>query len=267
MFVPLCCVVCVCVLAPGRPALTKLPVRGWHHLPPSQLYTEDNWALLWGFWGMSVQKAFLIFVTLSEYWFFLSFPKTSTACDKKYVQCLPLVLVIIAAWWPYTVLTSLHHHIWTCKTHLNSLWFSLTHTAEGQCVLGPVAPGCLSSLRYHYLWMDAPSRYSDIDTNTRIIHTKDEEHFISLIFSLFVSLFYRSYVLQSHQKVGNEATTNMSDWTALVKTAVGRHGMKLNAVQTVFFLLSRSQIFFFLLDFFLGRDLALCTCNMSKIYF
>lgn len=51
--------VCVCVrlvlLAPGSPAQAKLPVRSWHHLPPSQPYTEDNRALLWGSCDLSVQ--------------------------------------------------------------------------------------------------------------------------------------------------------------------------------------------------------------------
>ncbi len=66
------CWVSVCVLlAPGSPTQTKLPVRGWHHLPPSQPYTEDNWALLWGSCDLSAQLASPYFST-SEYLFFLA---------------------------------------------------------------------------------------------------------------------------------------------------------------------------------------------------
>lgn len=43
------------MLAPGSPAQAKLPVRSWHHLPPSHAYTEDNRALLWGSCDLSVQ--------------------------------------------------------------------------------------------------------------------------------------------------------------------------------------------------------------------
>lgn len=43
------------MLAPGSSAQAKLPVRSWHHLPPSHAYTEDNRALLWGSCDLSVQ--------------------------------------------------------------------------------------------------------------------------------------------------------------------------------------------------------------------
>lgn len=43
------------MLAPGSPAQAKLPVRSWHHLPPSHAYTEDNRAQLWGSCDLSVQ--------------------------------------------------------------------------------------------------------------------------------------------------------------------------------------------------------------------
>lgn len=177
------CVVCVCV-GPREASSDQITCQGLTSPTPKPAIHRGQLGPVRGSRGMSVQKVFLYFchpvwiLTLS---FFL---EDNTACDKKCIQCLPLVLVIIAACWPCTMLTSLYHHIWTCKTHLNSLWFSLTHTAVSWFVLGSVAPGRLSSLRYHCLWMDAPSRYSDIDTNTRMRNISSLSFSLSLCPSL-----------------------------------------------------------------------------------
>lgn len=79
------------MLAPGSSAQAKLPVRSWHHLPPSQAYTEDNRALLWGSCDLSVQLVCPYFCHPVRIWLlsFSLFPWL----------CLPLVLVIIAVCW------------------------------------------------------------------------------------------------------------------------------------------------------------------------
>lgn len=140
------------LLAPGSPAQAKLPVRSWHHLPPSQPYTEDNRALLWGSCDLSVQLvcpyfchpvriqllSLCLFHFLSLSFFFLSF----------FLWLMPPS----GAGYDYSLLTpktNTHRH--THKDTHKHCWLSLTHLSGGWCVvvsLGPVAPGCLLSCCY-----------------------------------------------------------------------------------------------------------------------
>lgn len=82
-------IACVCVFWSGL-VHSKLPVRGWHHQPPSQPYIEDNWALLLGSCGVS----FLSFFFSSH---ILPFFSSSSFC-YVFSSCRPGISMLFSAW-------------------------------------------------------------------------------------------------------------------------------------------------------------------------
>lgn len=129
----------VCVrlvlLAPGSPAQAKLPVRSWHHLPPSQPYTEDNRALLWGSCDLSVQLVCPYFchpvrIRLLPLSFFISLFHFLSL--SFFFLSLSLVNASLWCWLWLQPVAALKH---TCiRTHTNAAG-SLWHTYLGADVL------------------------------------------------------------------------------------------------------------------------------------
>lgn len=112
---------CVCLAWSGL-VHTKLPVRGWHHLPPSQPYIEDNWALLQGscdlsafFLSLLLHSTFPVLVVLhslissanlaSQCCLLPEVSKVRIVSDTEVSRHLPSVLVRIPDFWQCTVHT------------------------------------------------------------------------------------------------------------------------------------------------------------------